>query len=737
MSSKLQEQTFIIKGMDCAGCAKSVETGISQLADVSQCSLNFTTERLRVQGNIAPETIINRVRDLGFEVADTTEPNLEAETPPQARNFIQFMWQGKETRWVLLGAIFILPALIFVEIAQQEHPFFALTSLLALILAGGPVFKSAWRVLRVSHQININVLMSIAAVGAVIIGAYTEAGMVMVLFALGEALEGYTSNRARQSIRSLMEVVPSQAMRLHPESGQEEHVPVADLAVGDLILVKPGEAIPMDGLVRTGASTVNQAAITGESKPVDKAIGAEVFASSLNGEGVLEIEVTHLAQDNTISRMITLVEEAQEKQAPSQRFIDKFAAYYTPAVVVLAALVALVPPVFFGLPFWNPSAEAFGWFYRGLTILVIACPCALVISTPVSIISAISNAAQSGVLVKGGVYLEALSRVQAIAFDKTGTLTAGKPSVVHLRSVDCLNGNLKPKGDCLACEDVLALASAVERRSEHPLASAIINEASLRQVGQKYPAANGVQAIVGQGISGQVAGRQVFIGNHFYFDESIPHSQADCESAQVDTEQGYTPLMVEADGQYLGTITVADQVRESSQAAVAQLKEIGLNHLVMLTGDEQNVAQNIAAQVGVTEVKAHLLPVDKVSAVQSLQATYGSVAMVGDGINDAPALATADVGLAVGGAFGGTAQAMETADITLMNDDLRQLPFAIRLSKAAMRTIYVNVFLSIAIKFIFLVLVLFGVGTMWMAVLADMGTSLLVTLNGMRLARYR
>jgi Cd2+/Zn2+-exporting ATPase len=502
---------------------------------------------------------------------------------------------------------------------------------------------------------------------------------------------------------------------------------VADLRVGDRIIVKPGERVPMDGRVLSGVSSINQAPITGESQLVEKTAGDQVFASSINGEGTLEIEVTHLAADNTISRLIKMVEEAQERRAPAQRFVDRFARTYTPAVVALAALVAVIPPLFFGAPFWNAAAPTQGWLYRALALLVVACPCALVISTPVSIISAISNAAHSGVLIKGGAYMETLSRVRAIALDKTGTLTRGQPAVVAVRSIRCQTAN---GASCYDCDDVLALAHAVEQRSEHPLALAIVDEAGQRGLQSHYPAASTVRALAGRGVTGKVNGRQVTIGSHAHFDNEIPHP-AHCQEVLAADAQGYTTMLVSADEDYVGYIAVADTVRESSRSAVGALKQLGVKALIMLTGDNEATAQSVAQQVGVTDVRANCLPEDKVAAVKGLRRQYGEVAMVGDGINDAPALASASVGVAIGG----TAQAMETADVVLMGNDLRQLSFAVELSQATMRTIRANVALSLGIKFAFLLLVLLGLGTMWMAVLADMGTSLLVTLNGMRLLR--
>ncbi len=754
MKGNEKKQIFRVTGMDCASCARTVETGVARLPGVEECSLNYTTERLVVRGEVDDETVETRVRELGYDLILIDEQDSWAglSSKQRPRSFFRYMMAQRDTMLALIGALLILPGLIFNELLPmlgQYHALFDAMAVAALVMAGYPVAHSAWNALRINRDININVLMTIASIGALFIGAYTEAGLVMVLFALGEALEGYAASRAREAIRSLIAVVPGEATVLRAcidcathmgqngyEAGpcpfcglEEQRVPVEELRVGETIIVRPGERIPMDGQILDGTSSINEAPITGESLPVAKEAGDTVFASSINGEGVLRLEVTHRPQDNTISRLIRMVEDAQEKKAPAQKFVDRFARVYTPAVVLLAALVAFVPPLLLGQPLLS-NGDTQGWLYRALALLVVACPCALVISTPVSLISAISNAARHGVLVKGGVFLEALSRVQVVALDKTGTLTRGEPTVVTVQAVGCRE---RVEGQCEDCDDMLALAGAVERHSEHPLAQALVEASVRRGVDRRYRRAEGVAAMAGQGVTGRVDGRQVTIGSHRYFDQRMVHAPHTCLELQSATRAGHTPVLISADGHYLGYVTVADAVRASSAQVVTRLRQLGLDPLIMLTGDDDETAATIGREVGVTDVRANLLPEDKVAVVQALLDDFGAVAMVGDGINDAPALATSTVGIAMGAA--GTAQAMETADIALMGDDLSRLPFAIRLSRATMHTIRTNVALSLAIKGVFLVLVLLGMGSLWLAVLADMGASLLVTLNGTRLLR--
>jgi Cd2+/Zn2+-exporting ATPase len=728
----MHDQMFVIHGIDCANCARTIEISLARLDGIEACELNAATGRLRVRGTVDAATIIAHVRSLGYEAALAGDTGA---APTPSASFFQFMWHRPDTRLALIGAMMIIPGVILHELLAWRAIWIDALALAALVSAGVPIARSAWRSLIGSRTISINALMTIAAIGAVIIGAHVEAGLVMVLFAIGEAIEGFTAARARDAIRSLMSLVPETALRLR--DGYETRTPVADLEVGDIIVVRPGERLPMDGVVRTGVSHVNQAPITGESVPVVKTPGAEVYAGSVNGEGVLEVTVTHRAGDTTISRLIRLVQEAQDRRAPVQRLIDRFAGWYTPAVVAMAALAAIIPPLLFGQPFWNPSPDETGWLYRSLTLLVIACPCALVISTPVSVVSALSAAARAGVLIKGGAVLETLGRVRVVAFDKTGTLTTGRPTLVAVRSVECREPEQNEEASCEACTTLLELACAVEQRSEHPLAHAIVDAARMRGVMQNAPRATSVTTLPGHGIVGEVNGRTVLIGSHRYFDETAPHPPAFCDRAERDAGAGRTPLLVSVDGAFAGMLSIADAVRPEARETIVRLRQAGIQQVVMLTGDRQETAQAIAARVGIDDVRAGMLPEHKAAAVAELQRTCGAVAMVGDGINDTPALASATVGIAMGAAHGGTNQAMETADVTLMSDDLRRLPFVFELARATRRTIMVNVAFSIAVKAVFLVIVAAGWSTMWMAVFADMGTSLLVTLNGLRLLGMR
>jgi Cd2+/Zn2+-exporting ATPase len=518
--------------------------------------------------------------------------------------------------------------------------------------------------------------------------------------------------RARMAIRALMELSPNDAL-VHRD-GRDVRVPVDSVGIGDVLVVRPGEKIPLDGIVSAGRSEVNQAPITGESLPVAKDPGSEVFAGTINGHGVLTVRVTHLRADTTLARIINLVEHAQSERAPSQTIVERFARIYTPAVVGLAGLVAVAPPLVFGEP-WSV------WVYRALVFLVISCPCALVLSTPVSIVSALAGAAKKGVLIKGGRHLEALGRVRCVAFDKTGTLTHGTPAVVDVHA-----------SAPWSRAEVLRLAASVESRSEHPIGRAIRRVA--RDEGLETPACDAYQALPGRGASAVVEGVPVVVGSRRLFEERGWHlAELDAAAAAVAGDDR-TLVLVAADGRPAGAISVADVPRQSGREAIGLLRRAGIPHVAMLTGDDASTAARIGAAMDVADVRAGLLPKDKLAAVRDLKAAYGTVAMVGDGVNDAPALAAADVGIAMGVA--GSDAALETADVALMSDELLRIPYAVRLSRSTVRNIQVNIAVALGLKAVFLVLAALGLATLWMAVVAEMGASLLVIANGLRLLRF-
>ncbi len=723
----MTQQTYHIGNMDCAGCAQEVETGVGKLKGVDFVQVDFVSGKMRLEGEVNYAELQRRVESLGKTIALPEDYRAQQAQPKRGGvlGFWDYLVARHETQLALFGGGLVLLTLVL-TLLGLPYAFASILYTVGMVITLYPIFRSGVNGLLINRQFTINLLMSIAAIGAIIIGEYLEGATVIFLFAIGEALEGYTADRARSSIQSLMALKPTTATVL--DDDRERVVPVENLRVGDEILVKPGENIPMDGRVLTGSSGVNQAPITGESVPVAKTQGEEVFAGSINGEGTLTIAVTRLAEDNTLSRIIQLVEEAQSVRAPSQRMIDRFASWYTPIVVATAALVAFVPPLVFGLPFYDTATEH-GWLYRALTMLVIACPCALVISTPVTVISAITAAARRGVLIKGGAHLEALGTVQAFAFDKTGTLTQGKPTVTAYYASDC-----NEPSPCVHSNDVLALAAAVERRTSHPLAEAVVHAAEERELATVYAAAQDVEMLAGRGVRGTVDGHKITVGSHALFDDEFPHDPDLCARIRAAETQGQTTMLLADDDAVRGYIALADTARESSKAVVAELNALGAE-TVMLTGDNETVAQAVGAEVGVTDVRAGLLPQQKVEAVQQLRDQHTNVAMIGDGVNDTPALAAASVGIAMGGA--GSPQALETADIALMADDLTQLPFAVKLSRFARRLIQENIILSFGVKAVFLVLAFFGLTSLWVAILADVGMALLVTLNGMRPLRFR
>jgi Cd2+/Zn2+-exporting ATPase len=717
-------QTFRIEGLDCPDCALSVEKAVAALPGVSSAKLNFAAGTLVVSprdGQTIAPAIERVVHDMGHEAR--LEESTQSQAPPNWQD-----WVRRNRRPLAMGAggVLLLGALS-ASLAGAQSPLTASLYVLATVTSGFFAARAGWTALRRTRNVDMNVLMTLAAVGALFIGEYAEGAMVTFLFALGNLLENAAMDRARQAIRALMGLAPREATLLTPgHEGIERQVPVEDLRVGDRILVRPGERIPMDGKIEAGHSAINEAPVTGESLPVDKTVGQEVFAGTINGAGALTLIVTRLAADNTLARIIKMVQEAQSQRAPSQRFVDRFARVYTPAVVGLAVLISLVPP----LLGWGSLSH---WVYNGLVLLIISCPCALVISTPVTVVSAIARAARDGVLIKGGAYLEQLGAIRVMAFDKTGTLTYGRPEVVNS---DCGNhAGTRLAQDCLDCQDLLAKAAAVESRSEHPLARAIVHHARNLGVDQRYAPAEAVQATAGMGVAGLVNGHHINVGNHAFIHRNSQPENRLCAVVEQAEQAGHTVLVVEDQCcNERGYVAVSDGLRPDVAQVIMALERAGIHHTVMLTGDNERTARRVADQAGVGAVRARLLPQDKMQAVTELQAKYGPLAMVGDGVNDAPAMARAAVGIAMGAA--GTDAALETADIALMADDLTRLPFALGLSRRALKIIKANIILALAIKGLFLALALGGMATLWMAVFADVGMSLLVTLNGLTILGY-
>ena len=693
------ESTFKIDGMDCREEVVILERRLKHLPGLEDFFADLVGQRLRVRydaARLSTDVIIEAVAGTGMRAWLEHEHPVGASAAATARQILVV------ASGIGLAAGLLLQWLGLPVIANRA-------AFLVAILSGGLyTARRAWAATRVM-SLDINVLMLIAVIGAIAIGQWSEGATVTFLFAFAQILEARSMDRARNAIRALMDLTPPEAVILR--SGSEARVRVDDVLQGEIVIVKPGEKIPLDGVVVVGDGPVNQAPITGESLPVDKSAGDEVYAGTINGYGALEIRVTHLRRDTTLARIIALVELAQSQRAPSQAFVERFARYYTPSVIILAAGLAAVPPLLLGQPF-EP------WFYRSLVLLVISCPCALVISTPVSVVSAIAAAARKGVLIKGGVHLERTGTVQCVAFDKTGTLTKGVPDVVD---VFPLNGASR--------HEILGVAAGLEMRSEHPIGRAILSKAL--DAGIELPASAGFQSLPGRGAEGMVGGEPALVGNHRLIEER-GLCNAEIHSALEDlAASGRTAVLVARCGRPLGIIALSDRLRESGRDTIDLLRRQGVLRVVMLTGDNQIIADALARELGVDEAYAELLPEDKVTAVQELRARYGTVAMVGDGVNDAPALATADIAIAMGVA--GTAAALETADIALMADELLKIPYAIRLGRATLRNIRMNIGLSLALKAVFLALAVVGSATLWMAVLADMGASLLVIANGTRL----
>ena len=696
-------KTYRVQGFSCSNCANTFENNVKALQGVEDAKVNFGASKIYVQGT----TTIEELEEAGaFE-------NLKVRDDKEQKVVRESFWKQKANIKVYISAVLLVVSWILSQQYGENHLIPTIGYATAIVIGGYTLFIQGFKNLS-KFKFDMKTLMTIAIIGAAAIGQWGEGAMVVILFAISEALERYSVDKARQSIESLMDIAPKEAVIRR--NNEEIKVHVEDILVGDIMIVKPGQKLAMDGRVVKGISTLNQAAITGESVPVTKTLEDEVFAGTLNEEGLLEVEVTKKVEDTTIAKIIHLVEEAQAERAPSQAFVDRFAQYYTPLIVVLALLIAVVPPLLF-------SAAWSTWVYQGLAVLVVGCPCALVVSTPVAVVTAIGNAANNGVLIKGGIHLEEAGALKAIAFDKTGTLTKGVPAVTDIVTY---SGNEN---------DLLTITAAIEKGSQHPLASALMREAESKGLDFDKLVVEDFQSITGKGVKAKVNNEMYYVGSPKLFEE-IHGVLENSQKRQInDIEaQGKTVMVLGNEEEILSLIAVADEIRETSKAVINQLNKIGIE-TVMLTGDNERTAREIGKQVGVSDIKASLLPEDKLNFIKELYGKHKKVGMVGDGVNDAPALAASTVGVAMGGA--GTDTALETADIALMSEDLNQLPYTIKLSRKAVAIIKQNITFSLAIKLLALLLVIPGWLTLWIAIFADMGATLLVTLNSLRLLKRK
>ncbi|TKH15604.1 cadmium-translocating P-type ATPase [Peribacillus simplex] len=700
-------KTYRIQGLSCTNCAAKFENNVRELEGVNDAKINFGASKISVQGSVT----IEEIEKAG--AFDNLKIRGEQEQVTQKEPF----WKQKENIKVVFSVILLLVSWILDNRYADGSIMPVIGYAAAIIVGGYSLFVNGLKNL-VRLRFDMHTLMTVAIIGAAVLGEWGEGATVVILFAISEALEKYSMDKARNSIESLMNIAPKEALILRGH--HEMMVAVDEIEVGDIMIVKPGQKLAMDGRIMKGASTLNQAAITGESEPVFKTVEGEVFAGTLNGEGLLEVEVTKRVEDTTIAKIIHLVEEAQAEKAPSQAFVDKFAKFYTPAIMLIALAIAVLPPIVM-------NGDWSEWIYRGLAVLVVGCPCALVISTPIAIVTAIGNAAKHGVLIKGGVYLEEAGALKAIAFDKTGTLTKGVPEVT----------DFKVLSDVLNEQDVLAIAAALESRSQHPLATAILHKAENHDVDYHSLLVEDFTAITGKGIKGKINQEIYYIGKPHLFEEEpgIVFSDDVLKLISGFQNTGKTVMVLGDQMKLLALIAVSDEIRESSKEAIRKLHELGIEKTIMLTGDNIGTAKAIGAAAGVHEIEAELLPQDKLTMIKRWKQKYDRVAMVGDGVNDAPALAASTVGIAMGGA--GTDTALETADIALMGDDLSKLPYTIRLSRKTLKIIKQNITFSLVIKILALLLIAPGWLTLWMAIFADMGATLLVTLNSLRLLRIK
>lgn len=705
-AQKVDRQTTLrITGMDCADEVAALEQVLCPLKGVREVRVNLMGGKVTLlhDEGVTEAQLISAIAPTGMKASPDGEPATDLESAKRMRQI------AVSVSGLCLGTGMLIEWLKLAPTAVADVAY-----AIAIVAGGWFVVLKAWRALQ-RLALDMNVLMTVAVSGALMIQQWSEGAAVTFLFSLSELLEAFSLARARKAVQALMQLTPETALLKDGDKYRE--VPVAEVAIGSMIAVKSGARIPLDGAVVNGDSAVNQAPITGESMPVEKKPGDTVFAGTINGQGSLEIRTSKASTDSTIAKIIHLVEEAQSQKAPSQRFVDVFARYYTPAVMIAAVLVMLLPPLLF-------AGVWLTWFYRGLVLLVIACPCALVISTPVSVVSGLTAMARRGVLIKGGAVLEAVGKLKALAVDKTGTITEGKPQVTKIVTV-----NSKDE------MEIIRIAAAIDTHSDHPLAKAVTQYAESKQVA--FTRCENYQALNGRGAEGDLDGHRYFVGNHRFAHElGVCTPEIEQQLAEIEAEAqsvvvvGHKPH-ADCKGEVLGILAVGDIMRANAPAAIAALHRAGVDKVVMLSGDNQRTASAIAAKCGIDEAYGDLLPDQKIERVKTMIIESKYVGMIGDGVNDAPAMAAATVGIAMGGA--GTDTAIETADMTLMQDDLSMVAEAIALGRRTVGIIQFNIAFALALKAIFLILALLGHTSLWLAILADTGATLLVIMNSLRL----